>query len=41
MAFPDKPAELTEQVLESVKTGRQAAIEAVRKLAYRVPPCSW
>ncbi len=41
MAFPDKPAELTERVLDSVKAGRQAPIEAVRKFDYRVAPCSW
>ena len=31
MAIADKPTELSEQVLESVKTGQQAALEAVRK----------
>ena len=31
MAIADKPTEVSEQVLESVKTGQQAAIEAVRK----------
>ncbi|MGO9791715.1 MAG: hypothetical protein ACLP8S_20095 [Solirubrobacteraceae bacterium] len=36
MAFPDKPVELSEQVLESVKTGQQAAIEAVRKFVATV-----
>lgn len=36
MAFADKPVELSEQVLESVKTGQQAAIEAVRKFVATV-----
>ena len=31
MPSADKPIELSEQVLESVKTGQEAAIEAVRK----------
>ncbi len=31
MAIANKPTELTEQVLESVKTGEQAALDAVRK----------
>ena len=31
MVIADKPTELSEQVLESVKTGQQAAVEAVRK----------
>ena len=31
MAIADKPTEVSEQVLESVKSGQQAAIEAVRK----------
>lgn len=31
MAIADKPTELSEQVLESVKTGQQAAVDAVRK----------
>lgn len=31
MAIADKPTELTVQGLESVKTGEQAVIEAVRK----------
>ena len=33
MTIADKPTELTEQVLESVRTGEQAVIEAVRKFA--------
>ncbi len=36
MPFPDKPVELSEQVLESVKTGQQGAIEAVRKFVATV-----
>jgi hypothetical protein len=36
MAFPDKPVELSEEVLESVKTGQEAAIEAVRKFVNTV-----
>ena len=31
MPSADKPIELSEQLLESVKTGQEAAIEAVRK----------
>ena len=31
MAIADKPAELSEQVIESVKEGQQAALEAVRR----------
>ncbi len=31
MSIADKPAELSEQVLESVNTCQQAAIDAVRK----------
>ena len=31
MAIANKPTELTEQVLESVRTGEQAALDAVRK----------
>ena len=31
MAIADKPTELSEQVLESLKTGGQTAIEAVRR----------
>jgi len=31
MAIVDKPTELTEQVLDSVKTGEQAVLDAVRK----------
>ena len=31
MAIADKPVELTENVLEAVKTGQQKAIDAVRK----------
>ena len=36
MPIADKPTELSEQVLESVKTGQQAALEAVRKFAETV-----
>jgi len=31
MAIADKPDELSEQVIESVKEGQQAALEAVRR----------
>ena len=31
MAIADKPTELSEQVLDSVEAGQQAALEAVRK----------
>ena len=49
MAIADKPTGLSEQVLESVKAGEQAAIEAVRKFVdaveLRLPrlgePPSW
>ena len=36
MPVADKPTELSEQVLESIKSGQQAAIEAVRKFAETV-----
>ena len=36
MPIADKPTELSEQVLESVKSGQQAALEAVRKFAETV-----
>ena len=36
MPLADKPTELSEQVLESVKTGQLAAIEAVRKFVATV-----
>ena len=36
MAIADKPTELTEQVLASVKTGEQAVLEAVRKFVESV-----
>jgi hypothetical protein len=39
MAFPDKPLELSEQVLESVKVGQQAAIGAARKFVDTVARC--
>jgi hypothetical protein len=33
MPIADKPTELSEQVLDSMKNGQQAALEAVRKFA--------
>ena len=36
MPIADKPTELSEQVLESVRSGQQAALEAVRKFAETV-----
>ena len=36
MPVADKPTELSEQVLESVKSGQQAALEAVRRFAETV-----
>lgn len=30
MAFADRPVELTEQVLEEIKEGQEAAIKAIR-----------
>ena len=36
MPIADKPTELSEQVLESVRNGQQAALEAVRKFGETV-----
>jgi hypothetical protein len=36
MAIADRPTELSEEVLEEVKSGQQAAIEAVRKFTETV-----
>jgi len=36
MAIANKPTELSEQVLESVKAGEQAALEALRKFVETV-----
>lgn len=36
MAIADRPMELSEEVLEEIKAGQEAAIEAVRKFAQSV-----
>jgi hypothetical protein len=36
MPIADKPTELSEQVLEAIKSGEQAVLEAVRKFAEAV-----
>ena len=36
MPIADRPTELSEQVLESVKSGQQTALDAVRKFADNV-----